>query len=207
MSHDDSEMCQRFQNSVGLMDYIYIPLGGNRKGRRRQRANLMATMLIGGLWHGASWMYLLWGGYNGALLVGHKALKRVWHVPAKLKENIVSGSIIRATNILITFILITIGFAFFRAESVGHIGDMATAIFTNFHAEIAPQFVAGYALIVVAIAAGFLLHFAPHSWQRGLQRAYGWLPLAVQALILAAVLFLVIQTRQSSLVPFIYLQY
>lgn len=208
-SQSPTEFWKRWHISLSswLMDYIYIPLGGNRKGRRRQRANLMATMLIGGLWHGASWMYLLWGGYNGALLVGHKALKRVWHVPAKLKENIVSGSIIRATNILITFILITIGFAFFRAESVGHIGDMATAIFTNFHAEIAPQFVAGYALIVVAIAAGFLLHFAPHSWQRGLQRAYGWLPLAVQALILAAVLFLVIQTRQSSLVPFIYLQY
>lgn len=208
-SQSPTEFWKRWHISLSswLMDYIYIPLGGNRKGRRRQRANLMATMLIGGLWHGASWMYLLWGGYNGALLVGHKALKRVWHVPAKLKENIVSGSIIRATNILITFILITIGFAFFRAESVGHIGDMATAIFTNFHAEIAPQFVAGYALIVVAIAAGFILHFAPHSWQRGLQRAYGWLPLAVQALILAAVLFLVIQTRQSSLVPFIYLQY
>ena len=208
-SQSPTEFWKRWHISLSswLMDYIYIPLGGNRKGRRRQRANLMATMLIGGLWHGASWMYLLWGGYNGALLVGHKALKRVWHVPAKLKENIVSGSIIRATNILITFILITIGFAFFRAESVGHIGDMATAIFTNFHAEIAPQFVAGYALIVVAIAVGFLLHFAPHSWQLGLQRAYGWLPLAVQALILAAVLFLVIQTRQSSLVPFIYLQY
>ena len=208
-SQSPTEFWKRWHISLSswLMDYIYIPLGGNRKGRRRQRANLMATMLIGGLWHGASWMYLLWGGYNGALLVGHKALKRVWHMPAKLKENIVSGTIIRATNILITFILITIGFAFFRAESLGHIGDMATAIFTNFHAEIAPQFMAGYSLIVVAIAVGFLLHFAPHSWQRRLQRTYGWLPPVAQAIILAAVLFLVIQTRQSSLVPFIYLQY
>lgn len=204
-----TEFWKRWHISLSswLMDYVYIPLGGNRKGRGRQRINLMATMLIGGLWHGASWMYLLWGGYNGALLVGHKALKRVWHVPAKLKENILSGSIIRATNILITFILIVIGFAFFRAESLGHIGDMATAIATNFHGEIAPQFVAGYTLIVVAIAAGFILHFTPRSWQHGLQRAYAWLPLAIQALILAGVLFLVIQTRQSSLVPFIYLQY
>jgi D-alanyl-lipoteichoic acid acyltransferase DltB (MBOAT superfamily) len=57
-----------------LRDYVYIPLGGNRHGRFRTNLNLMLTMLLGGLWHGASWSFLVWGALHGAFLIGH----RVW---------------------------------------------------------------------------------------------------------------------------------
>lgn len=200
-----SEFWKRWHISLSswLMDYIYIPLGGNRKGKVRQHANLMTTMLIGGLWHGASWMYLIWGGFNGLLLVGHKMLKNIKIVPQKM-----AGTFpVRATNILITFILIVIGFTIFRANSIEDLGDMGKAVVTNFHLDVAPQFVAGYTMIVVAIVAGFVLHFLPGSATRWAKRAYDWMPLVVQALILAAVIFLVIQTRQSDLVPFIYFKY
>ena len=204
-SESPTEFWKRWHISLSswLMDYIYIPLGGNRKGPRRQRINLMATMLIGGLWHGASWMYLIWGGYNGLLLIGHKAWQRAKLVPERVRNTMA----MRGVNILFTFILMVIGFTIFRAKSLAYLADMGRAIFTNFHADVAPQFIEGYTLIVVAIVVGYVLHFLPSSATRGAQRAYELMPLVLQAVILAAVLFLVIQTRQSDLVPFIYLKY
>lgn len=200
-----SEFWKRWHISLSswLMDYIYIPLGGNRKGKVRQHANLMTTMLIGGLWHGASWMFLIWGGYNGLLLVGHKMVRNVKILPRKAERLWA----VRAVKVMFTLVLMVIGFAVFRAESLSDLGDMATAIFTNFHADVAPQFVAGYTLIVVAIVTGFTLHFLPAAVKTWAKSAYSWLPWVVQALILAGVIFLVIQTRQSELVPFIYFKY
>lgn len=61
--------------STFLRDYVYIPLGGNRRGRTRQRLNLMITMLLGGIWHGAGWNFLLWGGLHGAFLVVHQFVR------------------------------------------------------------------------------------------------------------------------------------
>lgn len=205
-SSNPTEFWKRWHISLSswLMDYVYIPLGGNRKGAHRQRVNLMATMLIGGIWHGASWMYLLWGGYHGALLVAHKALKK--HdvgVPKYLRTRWWA----RSGNVLITFVLMVIGMTIFRANSLASLGEMGTAIFTNFHAEVLPQFVAGYWLVVLIIVLAFIVHFLPDKWYPRLIDAYDSAPLALQAIILAIVLFIVIQTRQSSLVPFIYLQY
>ena len=64
--------------STWLRDYVYIPLGGNRCSRSRMYFNQFATMVIGGLWHGASWMYVIWGAIHGGLLVVHKFLRRVF---------------------------------------------------------------------------------------------------------------------------------
>lgn len=117
-----SEFWKRWHISLSswLMDYIYIPLGGNRKGRSRQHVNLMSTMLIGGLWHGASWMYLLWGAYHGMLLSLHKVLRRKVVLPPHLKGNrlVVTG------NIFLTFILMVIGMMIFRSNSLQHLWDM-----------------------------------------------------------------------------------
>lgn len=99
------------------------------------------------------------------------------------------------------------GMMFFRARSLESVNDMLTQIFTNFHPEIAPQFIEGYLLIVIIMAAGYLLHFMPSRWGDSLQRGYTALPLLLQAIILAIVLLVIIQVRQSDIVPFIYLQY
>lgn len=204
-SQNPTEFWKRWHISLSswLMDYLYIPLGGNRKGKWRQRANLMTTMLLGGLWHGDTIMYLIWGGYNGALLVGHKAVKKKIRLPERLRQT----RLARAGNVMFTLVLMVIGFSFFRARSLSDVGDMYTAIFTNFHPEVIPQFVAGYTLIVIIIVAAFVIHFLPDKVYNKLLSTFSRIPLLYQALILAIVLFIIIQTRQSSLVPFIYFQY
>lgn len=189
--------------SMWLRDYIYIPLGGNRKGRARAYLNQFLTMLIGGLWHGASWMYVIWGAYHGLLLIAHKSIRRVWRLP----EGLAGRPEVKAVNIMITFTLVVAGFTLFRAPSLETVGVMATQIFTDFHAYVAPQFVSGYFFIVAAIALSLLAHFSPKSWTTGTAAAYQAMPVVWQATFLAIILFLVIQTRQSELVPFIYLQY
>ncbi len=205
-SSNPTEFWKRWHISLSswLMDYVYIPLGGNRKGEHRQRVNLMATMLIGGIWHGASWMYLLWGGYHGVLLSVHKMLKK--HsvgVPRHLRTRWWA----RTGNVAITFVLMVIGMTIFRANSLTSLGEMGSSVFTNFHPEVLPQFVAGYWLIVLIMVVAFVVHFLPDRWYPRLIDAYDAMPMLVQAIILAVVLFAVIQMRQSSLVPFIYLQY
>lgn len=212
-SRNPTEFWRRWHISLStwLRDYVYIPMGGNRKGKARAYLNQITTMLVGGLWHGASWMYLMWGAFQGTLLVGHKAVKSVWHLPQRFKDT----APVRATNVLITFTLVVIGFVCFRfAILTPHLDEawdgmtkMYHQIFNDFNAAVAPQFVEAYFLIVLAIGAAYAMHFAPSRWRRGLTHKFDTIGPLWQAIILALVLFLVIQTRQSDLVPFVYLQY
>ncbi len=160
-------------------------------------------MVIGGLWHGASWMYIIWGAYHGLLLVLHKAIKRVW----KLPEQLIGRPEVKLANITITFLLIVVGFTIFRAPSLETVGQIATQIFTNFHLDVASQFVENYLMIVLAGVAAYIAHITPRTWTTGATQAYVAMPVLWQALLLATILFIVVQTRQSELVPFIYLQY
>lgn len=189
--------------STWLRDYLYIPLGGNRKGEFRTYLNNFLTMVIGGLWHGASWMYIIWGAYHGALLAIHKAVRKVWRLPEKLRGN----PLISGFNIALTFALVVAGFALFRAPSLDTIGEMYTQMTTAFHPEIAGQFAESYAMIVAAMVFGYVMHFTPKSWSMHTMKTYSSLPVIAQSVILAVVLFIVIQTRRSELVPFVYLQY
>jgi len=91
-----------------LRDYLYIPLGGNRKGPRRTYVNLAVVMLLGGLWHGANWTFVAWGALHGALL----AFER-WRGKQSLY-----GGLPRAVRVAITFVLVLISWVFFRAESL-----------------------------------------------------------------------------------------
>ncbi|MCU0523799.1 MAG: MBOAT family protein [Elainella sp. Prado103] len=98
-----------------LRDYLYIPLGGNRKGALRQSGNLMLTMLIGGLWHGAGWNFVIWGGLHGIYLTinhGWRSLQRSWQ-PDPARSNYWHGF-----GRLVTFVAVVIGWVFFRAPSL-----------------------------------------------------------------------------------------
>lgn len=189
--------------SLWLRDYVYIPMGGNRKGKHRQKANIFSTMLIGGLWHGASWMYMLWGAYNGILLILHKSLTKLMPLPDRLRGK----RFITAGNIVVTFVLIAVGFIFFRSGSLHDAGAIGTQIFTHFTPEVVPAFVMAYPVVCLLILGAFIMHFLPTAWNGRAIRLYTSAPLVVQAVILAVVIFIVIQARQSDLVPFIYLQY
>lgn len=204
-SQSPTEFWRRWHISLStwLRDYVYIPLGGNRHGRARAYLNQFLTMVIGGFWHGASWMYVIWGAYHGLLLVAHKVISKVW----KLPEGLSGRPEVKALNIAITFMLVVAGFTLFRAPDLETVAVMGQQIFGDFHLSVLPQFVEGYVLIVGALVASMAAHFTPRSWTTGTARVYEVMPVAFQAAILALVIFLVIQTRQSEIVPFIYLQY
>lgn len=205
-SQSPTEFWHRWHISLStwLRDYLYIPLGGNRCGHIRHHSNLITTMVIGGLWHGASWMYLIWGGLQGLFLSGHKIIKQI--TPAVKEEN--RNKWWRRTfNIFLTFNLIAFSFVFFRARSLDTVREMWAQITGNFHAEIAPQFFAGYLAIMLVIIGAYLMHFAPERWTAKLKSAYHSVPLIIQAVVLAIVILIVIQMRQSDIQPFLYLQY
>ena len=100
-----------------LRDYLYIPLGGNRKGPARRYLNLMTTMLLGGLWHGAGWTFVIWGGLHGLYLV----INHGWHrfrraMGHDLKRSTRLG---RFAGMSLTFLVVVVGWVFFRAENPG----------------------------------------------------------------------------------------
>lgn len=190
--------------STWLRDYLYISMGGNRVPLWRNYFNLFITMVIGGLWHGASWLFVLWGAWHGLMLVLHKAYRKL--VPAREHRGI-KASLLHIANVLLTFHIVAIGWVFFRADSLTVVGEMATQIFTQFHPEVLMQFVAGYPFVTLAIIIGYLLHYTPHDWAQSIQRTLEYTPLVAKAIIFALFIFLVLQVRSSQVVPFIYLQF
>ncbi|MEQ1676526.1 MAG: MBOAT family O-acyltransferase [Chitinophagaceae bacterium] len=109
--------------STWLRDYLYIPFGGNRKGKWATYKNLMLTMLIGGLWHGASWNFIIWGGLHGVYLSVEKALS----LGKRKASNILS----RLSGWLLTFTLVCFAWIFFRAVGLQQATDIITSIFTD----------------------------------------------------------------------------
>ncbi len=99
-----------------LRDYLYIPLGGNRKGVVRKHLNLMMTMILGGLWHGSGWTFIVWGGLHGIYLI----INHLWHgIRKKLGQDISKSTIVgRMSGCFITFIAVVFAWVFFRAESL-----------------------------------------------------------------------------------------
>lgn len=113
LSKNVTELWKRWHITLSswLMEYLYFPLGGNRKGKIRTYVNLVLTMLIGGLWHGANWTYVFWGFLHGIGLCIHKLWKT-------RKNNLQDSSILNLINILITFLFTSFCWIFFRAESL-----------------------------------------------------------------------------------------
>lgn len=189
--------------SFWLRDYLYIPLGGNRVPLWRNYFNLFITMVIGGLWHGASWLFVLWGAWHGLLLVFHKLFMRL----RGNRKDKPANKVAHVLGVLLTFHLVAIGWVFFRADSLTVVGEMASQIATQFHPEVFMQFVEGYPTVTLAIVVGYLLHYTPHRWSEGVCKVLKRIPFVCKAIVFAVFIFLVLQVRSSELVPFIYLQF
>jgi D-alanyl-lipoteichoic acid acyltransferase DltB (MBOAT superfamily) len=115
-----SEFWQRWHISLSrwLRDYLYIPLGGNRGGPLAMYRNLMITMLLGGLWHGASWTFVAWGAFHGAIQVLYRALK----IDALIEKSTMGslrGALIQGASWFVTMVLVCIGWILFRSRSFG----------------------------------------------------------------------------------------
>ena len=119
--------------STWLRDYLYIPLGGNRKGTLKTYRNIAITMLLGGLWHGAAWTFIIWGAYQGILLVIHRLISPIIKkVPSPDNFLIAKGWFI--IRVIIFFHLICLGWLFFRAQNgVKQVWEMLKSLIFNFH--------------------------------------------------------------------------
>ena len=191
--------------STWLRDYLYIPLGGNRKGRVRTYINLLITMLLGGLWHGAAVRFVLWGALHGAALALHKLwLKFVPRAKATGAEMSWGW---RIAGIFFTFNLVCFGWLMFRAESMQTVSLMLHQIFSNFNLAVAPQVLKGYLSVFLLMGAGYALHMLPASADRTAQRIVAASPTVVQVLLAAGMIWCVMQIKSSDIQPFIYFQF
>ena len=170
--------------STWLREYLYVPLGGNRRGPIRTYFNLVATMLLGGLWHGASWNFVIWGGIHGGMLAFERSQGResFYH------------NLPRPLRVALTFAIVLIGWVFFRAPNLSRAVAYLASMFGLGHAQPAATLLSGviykpYYLISVAIAA-VVVWAGKQTWdwtqQMTLSKvaiccALGWLALAVMA--------------------------
>lgn len=207
--------------STWLRDYLYIPLGGNRKGEWRTYLNLLTTMLLGGLWHGASWRFVFWGAWHGLWLAFERLATggRLRRLPFYDRVIVffrgsVAGrywescpALQRVVRTLLTFHIVCVGWVFFRASSFTVAWSVFYRIFTNFHASLFMQWVEGYGSVVVVVLLGYVSHFLPDRVEQTCSDRLVYSSLPVKAALLAGVIFLVIQVKSSEILPFIYFQF
>lgn len=196
-----TEFWKRWHISLSswLRDYLYIPLGGNKKGKWRTYFNLMITMLLGGLWHGASLKFIFWGGLHGLWL----ALERITE---KLRVNI-PVFIRRPLGVLITFHLVSFLWIFFRAPDFEQALQVINKVISPTQFKTVIEISTAYKNIFGLIAFGFILHLSPIKWSEKIINKLGkwsWISLSF---ILALAILLVIQIKTSALQPFIYFQF
>ncbi len=179
-----------------LRDYLYVGLGGNRKGRLKTYRNLMLTMLLGGLWHGAAWNFVLWGGIHGSGL----SLERWWDERAGNRgSRRVRWPLLRW---FLTFNVVCLAWVFFRAPGLSTVLEMATQL------EKGDGQTTVTSPIILAIATGFLVQFLPRAPLVDARLFFGRLSPLVQGVALALVLFTtgVLVTGQG-VAPFIYYRF
>ena len=179
--------------STWLRDYLYLPLGGNRKSPSRTYLNLMLVMLLGGLWHGASWNFVVWGAIHGGLL----AIERLNHKDSYYRQ------LPRWTRVTITFTLVTVSWIFFRAENLPAAFNMCKSLVGLSTAHTSSQLISGliyqpYYIIFTAISAA-IVWLAPQSWDFT-QKLTAPKALAIITLFILSTLALATQSFN----PFIY---
>ena len=202
-----TEFWRRWHISLSswLRDYLYISLGGNRRGRVRTYFNLLVTMLLGGLWHGAALRFVLWGALHGAALALHKLYLAA--VPRAKATGAAMHPLWRGLGMVFTFHLVCFGWLMFRAESMQSISLMLHQIFHDFNAAVAPQVVAGYSGVFLLMGIGYLLHMLPDAADRTARRLVAGAPLTLQVLLAAAMIWGVMQVKSTGIQPFIYFQF
>ncbi|MEZ4918220.1 MAG: MBOAT family O-acyltransferase [Saprospiraceae bacterium] len=185
--------------STWLRDYLYIPLGGNRKGRIRTYVNLLLTMLLGGLWHGAATRFIIWGALHGGMLAVERWIKET--IPGS------PGPMRRFLGGLFTFHFVCLCWIFFRAQSVEAVGQMLSQIAFFFHPQVFFEFIDGYPMVVFWLSVGYFLHLMPAKMELRAQSVVTAMPLPVKALFVTLVIALVMQVKSADVQPFIYFQF
>jgi alginate O-acetyltransferase complex protein AlgI len=163
--------------------------------------NLLITMLLGGLWHGASWQFVIWGGLNGLGLVVYKLWRKI--SPYEKYDN----SIALVVKVFITFNFITFTRIWFRAENMESTWQIIDQIGTSFNASLIPEVLVSYSNVFVMMLIGFVIHWLPVSVKDWYRETFINLPLIVKILIATVTVFCVYQAMSSELQAFIYFQF
>jgi len=175
-----------------LRDYLYIPLGGNRKGRLLTYRNLLLTMLLGGLWHGAAWTFVVWGGIHGLGLAVERATG--WRPHTRAQQWL---------GRLVTFHVVCLGWIFFRADSFSRAGDVIARLFDAW-GRPSPLVTTSVVLaILVGIAGQYVRPTALTRLLAGFQR----LSVVAQAASVAVALTLINTLGPTGVAPFIYFRF
>ncbi len=177
--------------SSWLRDYLYIPLGGNRKGTVRTYVNLLLTMLLGGLWHGVGIMFVLWGLWHGILLCLHKLWMRFVPGAAPMGNGLPLWR--RVIGVTVTFNAVAFGWLMFRSPDWAAFTQMLHSIFCNFAPEAVPAVLSANAPAFSALAAAVILHAVPSAALPRLDRFCTAARLPGQALLIALAVWLALQ--------------
>lgn len=196
-----TEFWRRWHLSLShwLRDYVYISQGGNQKGPFWQSVFLMNTMLIGGLWHGADWKFILWGGMHGLALVMHKYLQPF---TKSLKHNLWN-----ALAWLITFHSVAFLWVYFRARSFNDASLFLYNILSNLDFNYALPFLHVRYLFVLILLGAFTLHVMPNPFKIALFQRFckiGWIG---QFILFIVSIQVMLQLRSQNVQPFIYFQF
>ncbi len=183
--------------STWLRDYLYIPLGGNRKGRLRTYINLFLVMLIGGLWHGANIKFVVWGALHGIYLIIDKAFIQLFGKNGKLP----------ILKVFATFNIVAFTWIVFRADSMQSASDIISQIFTNFKGGYIFEYINAYWQILAVMAGAYIIHWLPERFKNWYRGQFAVIPMWLQIAVTVAVVFVLVQFSTSGLQPFIYFQF
>ncbi len=184
-----------------LRDYLYFPLGGNRRGRWRTSLNLMIVMLLGGLWHGAGWTFVVWGGIHGAGLVAGHA-RAWWRADHGLPEP-PDTAVRRWTSRIVTFNVVCLAWVFFRSESFADAFDVLAQLFTAW--DLPSPLVT--VPVLLAIAFGIGAQYIPRHVNAAAMAAFSRLPVPAQGAAVGVALTAIVTLGPSGVAPFIYFQF
>ena len=181
-----------------MRDYVYFPLGGSRKGPLRTGFNLMVTMLLGGLWHGAAWTFVAWGGLHGLLLVAYRLWSRSsWHELMAI-QNWPAGRWIAR---ILLFHAVCAGWVFFRAPSF----EIAYDVFGRLAVPGAATLASTPVCIVLFL--GLASQYMPSRWGNSLEIELGRWPALARGAAVAVVIALIELLGPTGVAPFIYFQF
>ncbi len=199
-AHSITDFWRRWHISLStwLRDYLYIPLGGNRKGSFRQYLNLMITMVLGGLWHGASWNFVFWGFLHGLGL----AFDKVW-----LGWRFTQTRLMKFVGTIVTFHFVSFCWIFFRSRSFDNSWLILGRIVGEFKAPLFWQWIDGYRMVAILIGLGYIFHWLPDKLVRKSEAVLCYVPVMVQSVFLAFIIWLLFQARSADIQPFIYFQF
>ena len=186
--------------STWLRDYLYIPLGGNRGGGLLTLRNLALTMLLGGLWHGAAWTYVLWGAYQGALLIAHRLLRpRLARIAPASDTGRAAWWTLR---VAVMFQLACLGWMIFRADSLTALGELLSRLGAGWELSAVQAWLLPLAVLVLPLA----LFQLAQRWRGDLDLVLRW-PVPLRALTYATLFYAIVLLGEDFGAPFLYFQF